>query len=199
MSDERGFDFKPGRHGRTDIVAGVRVREYHSHWLASLLVRPGCDARLAAIVAQTFAVDLPTTPRVVAARRLDGQIHFLWCGPGQWLIESSARDIDVDGLQAIVAEVAAVFDQSDSRVLLDVSGSRVRDALAKGLPIDLDPVSFRTGDVAVTAASHIGVQIWQLSDEPVYRLAVARSYFASFWRWLAASAAEYGCDVVASK
>jgi sarcosine oxidase subunit gamma len=82
-------------------------------------------------------------------------------------------------------------------VLLDVSGPRIRDTLAKGVPIDLDPVSFKTGDVAVTMASHIGLQIWQLADEPVYRLAVARSYFDSFWRWLAMSAAEFGCEITA--
>ena len=58
---------------------------------------------------------------------------------------------------------------------------------------------FRPGDVAVTIASHIGVTLWQTSDAqtagaPQYRLAVARSYAASFWRGFVASAAEYGCE-----
>jgi sarcosine oxidase gamma subunit len=35
----------------------------------------------------------------------------------------------------------------------------------------------------------------QTADAPQYRLAVARSYFGSFWRGFVASAAEYGCEV----
>jgi sarcosine oxidase subunit gamma len=90
---------------------------------------------------------------------------------------------------------ASVFDLTDSRVVLEIGGPRIRDALAKMLPIDLHPSVFGTGDVAVTIASHIGVTLWQTADTPQYRLAVARSYFGSFWRSLVAAAAEYGCEV----
>ena len=93
--------------------------------------------------------------------------------------------------------MASVFDLTDSRVVLEVSGPRIRDALAKLLPIDLHPAAFRPGDVAVTVASHIGVTVWQIDDAPRYRLAVARSYSGSFWRSLVAAAAEYGCEVSA--
>jgi sarcosine oxidase subunit gamma len=92
---------------------------------------------------------------------------------------------------------ASIFDQGGSRVLLELRGPRVRDVLAKGVSIDLHPRSFRTGDVAVTTASHLAVQLWQVADDPVYRLLVVRTYFDSLWRWLAASAAEYGCEVLA--
>jgi sarcosine oxidase subunit gamma len=92
---------------------------------------------------------------------------------------------------------ASVFDQSGSRVLLELRGPRARDVLAKGVSIDLHPRAFRTGDVAVTTASHLAVHLWQVADEPVYRLLVVRTYFNSLWRWLAASAAEYGCEVLA--
>ena len=81
-------------------------------------------------------------------------------------------------------------------VLLELRGPRVRDVLAKGVSIDLHPRSFRTGDVAVTTASHLAVHLWQVADEPVYRVLVVRTWFDSLWRWLAASAAEYGCEVL---
>jgi sarcosine oxidase subunit gamma len=68
--------------------------------------------------------------------------------------------------------------------------------LAKGLALDLHPRSFGMGDAALTSVSHLGVQLWQVADAPVYRLLVVRSYFGSFWRWLAASAAEYGGEVL---
>jgi sarcosine oxidase subunit gamma len=90
---------------------------------------------------------------------------------------------------------ASVFDQSDSRIVLEVGGPRIRDALAKGLPIDLHPTAFRKGDAAITTTNHISVHVWQVDDAPRYRLAVPRSYFGSFWRGFAAAAAEYGCVV----
>ena len=58
-----------------------------------------------------------------------------------------------------------------------------------------EQAAFKTGDVAVTSASHIGITLWQIDDAPRYRLAVARSYSGSFWRSLVAAAAEYGCEV----
>jgi sarcosine oxidase subunit gamma len=93
--------------------------------------------------------------------------------------------------------LASVFEQTDSRVVLEISGPRVRDVLAKGLPIDLHPASFQVGHVALTSASHIGVQLWQTAADPVYRIALPRSFFESFWHWLAASASEYGCEIIA--
>ena len=100
-------------------------------------------------------------------------------------------------LAARLGGFASICDQSDSRIVLELAGPRVRDVLAKGVPIDLHPDRFRAGDVAVTLVGHVGVQLWCNSAAPDYRLAVARSYFSSLWHWLAASAAEFGCEVVA--
>jgi sarcosine oxidase subunit gamma len=44
--------------------------------------------------------------------------------------------------------------------------------------------------------SHIPVHLWQIDDRPTYEFAVARSLAQSFWRWLEASAAEYGLELV---
>ena len=65
-----------------------------------------------------------------------------------------------------------------------VSGPKARDALAKGVPIDLHPRAFRSGDAAVTTVAHIGVHLWQLDDTPTYEIAVFRSFARDFWRWL---------------
>ena len=81
--------------------------------------------------------------------------------------------------------------------MLELSGPRVRDVLAKGVPLDLHPVRFRDGDVALTAVAHVAVHLRQVSDAPAYRLSVPRSYFGAFWHWLASSAAEFGCEVAA--
>jgi len=65
--------------------------------------------------------------------------------------------------------------------------------LAKGIPLDLHPRAFAPGDVALSVASHIAVQLWQANDAPTFRLLAPRGYAGSFRRWLGESAAEFGC------
>ena len=91
---------------------------------------------------------------------------------------------------------AMVADQSDGRCVLRLSGPKARQVLAKGIGLDLDPRIFKPGDVAMTLAAHIAVQIWQMDDKPSYEIAMFRSLAGSFWHWLAASAAEFGYEVV---
>ena len=186
MADQLPTRFAPGRYGKTDGRPGVLVRERRIGLLASVIARRGAA---------------PAAAAAAAIERLpDGEaLSVLGVGPGHWWIESASSARSADDLQSMFEGSASVFDLTDSRVVLELGGPRIRDALAKMLPIDLHPSVFRTGDVAVTIASHIGVTLWRTADArpadaPQYRLAVARSYAASFWRGFVASAAEYGCE-----
>jgi len=192
VADPLPMDFVPGRHGKAEGRAGVTVRERSVGLLASVIARRGAAA--------TMGSTLATLQRDPGGDALT----LLGVGPGHWWIESASSARSADDLQTMFEGVASVFDLTDSRVVFELGGPRIRDALAKMLPIDLHPSVFRTGDVAVTIASHIGVTLWRTSDPPAadaqtadapqYRLAVARSYAASFWRVFVASAAEYGCE-----
>jgi sarcosine oxidase subunit gamma len=82
-----------------------------------------------------------------------------------------------------------VSDQSDGRGVFRVSGRGAREALAKGVPIDLHPRAFTTGDAAVTLAAHIPIHVWQVDALPTYEIAVARSLATSFLDWLGPAAA----------
>jgi sarcosine oxidase subunit gamma len=188
------FDYGPGRLGRRDGPPGLRLQELTQFSLASVIARK--DQALQAAMAAQRACGI--TPPAAAAIATGPGLAFIWSGPGHWLaLGPSATEPVETRLGAVFGTHASVFDQSGSRVLLDLRGPRVRDVLAKGMSIDLHPRSFRTGDVAVTTASHLAVHLWQVADDPVYRLLVVRTYFDSLWRWLAASAAEHGCEVLA--
>ena len=116
----------------------------------------------------------------------------------QWFAaaETSAETDFVPRLRERLAGLASIADQSDGRVVLRLSGDRVRDVLAKGVPVDLHPRNFRTGDVASTLVAHIGVQIEQLDDRPTFQLMAFRSLAGSLWSWLTKSAAEFGYEIV---
>lgn len=193
MADASTFALAPGRTGRAGGTAGLLVRECTGLALASLIARRGQARQAAEAARSAFGVPLPLLARVTGNER----ISFVWAGPGQWFVEAVDTGEDIEAFLApAFGSLAAISDQSDSRVIVELAGAAVRDVLAKGLPIDLHPRAFGVGDVALTAVHHVGLSLRQVSDEPRYRLSVVRSYFGSFWHWLEASAAEFGCEVL---
>lgn len=185
----------PGRHGKRDGAPGVTIAERAGLGLATVAARKGQARALQDRVREIYGVDLPQGSRVAAGR----EVSFVGYGPGQWLAvsethrnEALARD-----LAARLKGLASVSDQSSGRTVIRLSGPHARDVLAKGLPIDLDPRAFPLGSAATSTLSLMGVQLWQTDDTRTYDIAVFRSLTGSFWRWLTASAAEYGYEVVA--
>ena len=182
----------PGRYGRTEASPGAVVSELPAPGLALVTARMGRSADLIAAAEAAFGIAPPTTPRRVESAAL----AFVWSGPDRWLAHRASEPPGgMEALLAPLAAQAAVVDQSHARTLLRISGPRVRDALAKGVALDLDPRAFRPGDAAMTGVAHIAVQLWQTDEAPTYVLSVARSLARSFWSWLEASAAEYGLEL----
>ena len=184
----------PGRHGRAGGPPGLVLAELGQVALASVIARKGKAAQANEACRRSFGVELPRVPRRVEGR----DIELLWTGPGQWMA-LLRRDLPPGELEARLAAffagLASVAEQSDGRSIIRVAGPKARDALAKGLPIDLHPRAFRPGDTALTVAALIGVQIWQVDDVPTYEIAVFRGFARSFWHFLTESAAEFGYEI----
>jgi len=193
LTPRSAFIGLPVRSGRAEGEPGVTVRARDDLALARVIVRKGRADDLATAVRARYGLDLPATPRRVG----QGGLAFIWSGPGQWLaLAEDGRDLARELTDAIGA-FAAVSDQSDGLAVLRVAGPCARDALIKGVGLDLHPRAFGPGDAAVTVIAHVGVQLWQLDDRPSYEIAAYRSFAGSLWRWLEASAAEFGCAVEA--
>ena len=185
----------PGYYGAEGDVPGIIISEQTDLALATVMVRKGQSAELSARVKALFAVEMPMTPRHAAT----GQVHFIWAGPGRWLAAApnlSPRTFEGDLRQAF-SGLASVTGQSDGRSIIRISGAKAREALAKGVPLDLDPHVFGPGDTAVTLVAHINVHLWQSDAAPTYDFAVFRSFAASFCEWLLDAAAEFGIEVLA--
>ena len=191
-----------GRFGKESGELGVFLVERTGFSIASIVAGKGKAEAVAAAVKSAFGIDLPLTPR----RHDRNGLAFIWAGPEKWLALSRNKDAQSEGAQSegdfaktlsgILAGLAAVSDQTDGRCVIAISGSRARDVLAKGLPIDLHFRVFQPGDTALTRAAHIDLQIWQIDNRPSYEIAVLRSFGRSFWHWLTESAAEYGYEVL---
>ncbi len=143
--------------------SGVVVHERDGLGVASVLARRGQQDAFMKQVRERFGIELSSGPRRSAA----GDCAFIATGPGAWFatVERAGQGF-VTSLADALGESAAIADQSDGQAVLRVSGPKAREALCKLVPIDLHPRIFRSGDVAVTVAAHIGATLWRLDDDP---------------------------------
>ena len=181
---------RPGHHGRIGGVPGVAISSRRNFELAIVMVRAGKQADLLVRSLERFGLSLPTIPR----REFRGPLSFAWAGPGKWLamLESACGTGFESGLREGFAGLASVTNQSDGRSIIRVGGPKARDALAKGVPLDLDPRSFRVGDTALTVVANINVHFWQIDESPTYEFAVFRSFAVAFHEWLLEASIEFG-------
>jgi sarcosine oxidase subunit gamma len=183
---------KPGRHGASAGAAGLVIEERTDLSFASVIARRGKRDALVSAVETAYGIALPNGPRRITR----GSVTFAGTAPDQWI--ASAEGAEAANFAARVRGriglFAAVSDQSDARLVLRLSGPKVRAVLAKGVPLDLHPKAFRPGDVATTQVAYIGVQLDRIDE--TFQITAPRSMAGSFWSWLAASAAEFGYDLI---
>ncbi len=184
-----------GIGGESQPNGGVTICERHGLGIATLLARKGQEAELRQRIQQHFRVELPSRPAWTRA----GELSFIGMGPGTWLaLSENGGHLFSASLRQIAAPLASVSDQSGGYAVFRVGGHAIRETLAKGFAIDLDPRSFKPGDAATTIVSHIGATIWRREDKAdgtaVFEITVFRSLAHSFREWFASSAAEFGCE-----
>jgi heterotetrameric sarcosine oxidase gamma subunit len=186
----------PGRYGKPDGAPGATITELVDLGLATVACRKGQDDGLKASVREAYGVELPSGSVVAQGK----DVSFIGTGPGQWLAvsETHKNEALAADLAARLEGLASVSDQAGGRAVIRLSGPRVRDVLAKGLAIDLDARTFPAGSAVTSTISHMGVQLWRGDDPQSYDLVIFRSVAESFWRWLTASAAEFGYEVTGS-
>ncbi|MGY3617200.1 sarcosine oxidase subunit gamma [Bradyrhizobium sp. USDA 10063] len=173
---------------------GVMISERYGLGISTMQARQGQDAPLRECIRQHFLIALPDRPAIVRA----GGVSFTGIGPHHWLaVSEDGGHVFSRSLRALVTPLASVSDQSGGYIVFRVGGRAIRDTLAKGFPIDLDPRVFKPGDAATTIVSHIGATIWRCDDgadgSACFEIALFRSLSQSFWEWFASSAAEFGC------
>ena len=176
-------------------ACGVLARDRDGLGIAAVLARRERNEALAQQVRERLGFELPCGPYRVSA----GEVALAGIGPGTWLAtRERSCNLCAPWLMSELGGLASISDQSDGYAVLGLTGSRVREALVKLVPIDLDPRVFRTGAVAVTVIAHIGATLWRLEDGPEghlsFEISVYRSLAASLWSAVFDSAAEFGCE-----
>lgn len=116
-------------------------------------------------------------------------------GPGKWFAAGDAPlgAGEIGKISSALAGKADVHDQSAGRVRIEIAGTHVRDALAKGIAIDLHPDVFAAGAGTITLCGHLGVHISRTGTDR-FELIILRSYARSLWDSLIEMGMEFGID-----
>jgi sarcosine oxidase subunit gamma len=159
--------------------------------MVDLWVAPGSPG--AAAARQVLGFDLPTTPGTSTGVAATSAI---WSGPGEWLVTSRSATgsaLEADLRAAVGPYDGAAVDVSGQRTTLRLTGSRIRDVLAKGCSIDLHPRVFHTGSAVQTMLALAGVVLIALDDTGTdYRILVRASFAHYLAQWLTDAATEFG-------
>jgi sarcosine oxidase, subunit gamma len=149
------------------------------------------DIRLAG-PSERLGIDLPTVPNTWVPTE-DGRV--VWLGPDEWLLTSERErpeDLEARSRAAVVPLGGAAVDVSAQRIAIRLTGSRVRDLLAKGCAIDLHPRAFGRGRSAQSTLGLAAVVLLALGDGGDDFLVLVRSSFAGYLaEWLLDAAVEY--------
>ncbi|SPA51907.1 sarcosine oxidase subunit gamma [Cupriavidus taiwanensis] len=88
----------------------------------------------------------PAAPNTVAR---SAAYDVLWLGPDEWLVRSNepvpAGVLEPKLAQAVVGAYAAAVDVGSGYTVVEISGERARDVLARGCPLDLHPRVLKPG------------------------------------------------------
>ena len=187
----------PGRFGASLAQPGIRLTDIRAFSLVQIMARRGQWDATTRAAKTCFGIEAPDRPKAVVGRKA----LLLWSGPDQFLaLASQAGEAgSFETLRQAFAGAASLSDQSDARAFIRITGSRVRDVLAKLSSLDLSDTAFSIGWAAATLIDHTSVNLWRTDDTPaelpVFGILVLTSFAESLWQTFLDAAAEYGVDI----
>jgi methylglutamate dehydrogenase subunit D len=160
------------------LEQAVRIAEIPVISLVHVMARRGKWRETARVAQGLWGVEPPAKPSAA----FGGTATLVWSGPDQFfaLEVNPAQVRDHGEIVRTFAGIASVSEQSDGRCLVELSGARTREALARLCSIDLDEAVFPVGGAAATSIDHTTVQLWRDPDGPEGHPAFRILMFASF-------------------
>jgi len=190
--------YAAGRHGVKESAAGLTMAELSDFELVQVMARRGQWSAVAQACAEGYGKAAPAKPQAVSA---EGAL-LVWSGPDQFLaLSRRGEGSAMERARLAFAGMASLSEQSDGRSLIDISGPRAREMLAKVCSLDLHPAVFPVGAAAATSIDHTSVNLWRGEDssgEPVFHLLAFATFAESLWHTLLDSGAEYGITIDAA-
>jgi len=165
-------------NGYSERFGETVLEEVTGMGLVSIATPRGGNDALQGAVQSAYGCALPTVGSSTLGQ--DGAMRFLGLQPDQvFALFAYDGDTAVGEVEKVLGENGYYTDQSDSWVILRLSGGAAVSALARICPLDLDVSVFPVGTVTRTVMEHMGVIILREGTGGFFLMA-ARSSAANF-------------------
>lgn len=114
--------------------------------------------------------------------------------PNRWLLLSppASPGAEVGHWQSACARIAVAVDLSSALTAFELSGPSVREVLARGCRLDLDPQQFPQGSAAATIMAQVSVILVNLGSGML--VLTPSSTARHFREWLGSTARPFGLE-----
>jgi len=133
------------------------------------------------------------------ANTVEGEsARMFWLGPDEWLLTATCQEIDAFAASlsdALGDQHAAINNLSGGLLTYRLSGSDMRQLLAKGCTLDLHADKFRPGCCAQTGLAKATVLLSAPASDDCIEIVVRRSFSDYLWHWLLHAGRNYGIEV----
>jgi heterotetrameric sarcosine oxidase gamma subunit len=175
---ELALTARPPLDGYRQQFDDLEIAEVTDMSLVSIATPMGGQDTLDTALKQAFNAEIPAVGR--STRSGDGGTRFLGLQPGQvFAMFADSGDQAVAAISGRLGDAGYYTDQSDSWVILQLSGPCSRRALERICPIDLHPDAFPEEAVTRTVMEHLGTIILRTGSD-TFILMSARSSAKSF-------------------
>ncbi|WP_421780249.1 sarcosine oxidase subunit gamma [Kiloniella litopenaei] len=167
--------------------AGVSIHEVNDRAIVSIAVPKDGERELANVLTSSYQIELPK-PGILSVTSRDNAVLFNTAQDQYFLVFDYAGNTATSVVRNLLGDTAYLTDQSDSYVIVRISGINSRRLLERICPLDIHPSVFPVGSVARTVMEHLGTII--IHDvEDSFLLLSARSSAYSFLEAIETSAA----------
>jgi heterotetrameric sarcosine oxidase gamma subunit len=126
-----------------------------------------------------------------------GETSFLWMGPDEWMLVTSAGEAEGkftaarNGLAGVHHQIVSV---GDYYTIIEVAGAKAREALMKLTSLDLHPRAFKPGMVTGSVFGRVNAMIWLPlgSEGEAFQLFIRWSMADYLWCAIADAGREWG-------
>ena len=121
--------------------------------------------------------------------------RILWCGPKNWLLVSTKKDLLTTIKQSLKEMDFAVTDLSHSRAIIELDGENAKEVLKKGCPFNFNELKKNN---CVNSVFHgITITVDMIDDDPnKIRLFALRSFGESLYHSITDASLEFGYKAI---
>ena len=125
----------------------------------------------------------------------NGDTRILWCGPKNWLLVSTKKDLLKNIYEVFKETDFAVTDLSHSRAVIEIEGKEVKEVLKKGCPFNFNILE-KNNSINSTY-NGIAFTVDMIDDHSnKIRLFALRSFGESFYHSITDSSLEFGYQAI---